>query len=84
MLRKINQIICRKADCKSKSLSEIYQLAVGDVTVNSLKKVDGEVFLGREPVKMNLREITDILSSKVIQVTGCGGGIGQTKAAQYI
>ncbi len=68
--------ICRQTDCEIMNLPGIYQLALGDVTVSSLKKVDVEDLLGREPVKMNSREVREYLYGKTVLVTGGGGSIG--------
>ena len=68
--------ICRQTDCEIKSLPAMYQLALGDVTVNSLRKVDVEDLLGREPVKMNSSEVREKLKDKVVLITGGGGSIG--------
>jgi len=36
--------ICKETDCEIRNLPGMYQLALGDVSVNSLKKVDVEGF----------------------------------------
>ena len=74
--------ICRQTDCKIMSLPGLYQLALGDVTVNSLKEVDVEDLLGREPVRMNSREVREYLENKVVLVTGGGGSIGSELCRQ--
>lgn len=68
--------ICRETDCEIMNLPGVYQLALGDVSVSALKKVDVEDLLGREPVKMNSKEVRDYLSGKTVLVTGGGGSIG--------
>ena len=74
--------ICRETDCEIMNLPGMYQLALGDVTVNSLKKVDVEDLLGREPVKMNSKEVREFLNGKVVLVTGGGGSIGSDLCRQ--
>ena len=74
--------ICRETDCEIMNLPGMYQLALGDVTVNSLKKVDVEDLLGREPVKMNSKEVRNFLDGKVVLVTGGGGSIGSELCRQ--
>ena len=74
--------ICRQTDCEIMNLPGMYQLALGDVTVNSLKKVDVEDLLGREPVKMNSKEVTEYLSGKTVLVTGGGGSRGSELCRQ--
>lgn len=74
--------ICRQTDCEIMNLPGMYQLALGDVSVNQLKKVDVEDLLGREPVKMNSREVRDFLSGKTVLITGGGGSIGSELCRQ--
>ena len=74
--------ICRQTDCEIKNLPGMYQLALGEVTVNSLKRVDVEDLLGREPVKMNSKEVRESLEGKVVLITGGGGSIGSELCRQ--
>ena len=74
--------ICKETDCELKTLPGLYQLALGDVTVNSLRNVDVEDLLGREPVKMGGHEIREFLDGKTVLVTGGGGSIGSELCRQ--
>lgn len=74
--------ICRQTNCEIRNLPGMYQIALGDITVNSLKKVDVEDLLGREPVKMNSREVRESLEGKVVLITGGGGSIGSELCRQ--
>ena len=74
--------ICRETDCELRNLPGMYQLALGDVSVSSLKKVEVEDLLGREPVKMNSRAVRDFLEDKVVLITGGGGSIGSELCRQ--
>ena len=74
--------ICKQTDCEIRNLPGMYQLALGDVSVSSLKKVDVEDLLGREPVKMNSKAVLDFLSGKTVLITGGGGSIGSELCRQ--
>ena len=74
--------ICKETDCEIMNLPGMYQLALGDVTVNSLKKIEVEDLLGREPVKMNSKEVRNFLDGKVVLITGGGGSIGSELCRQ--
>lgn len=74
--------ICKETDCELKNLPGIYQLVLGDVSVNSLKNVDVEDLLGREPVKMGGHEVREFLDGKTVLVTGGGGSIGSELCRQ--
>jgi FlaA1/EpsC-like NDP-sugar epimerase len=74
--------ICNETGCELKNLPGVYQLANGEVNVSSLKNVDVEDLLGREAVKVNMDEIFEYLTGKVILVTGGGGSIGSELCRQ--
>ena len=74
--------ICRQTDCEIKNLPGMYQLALGDVSVSALKNVDVEDLLGREPVKMNSKEVRQFLAGKTVLITGGGGSIGSELCRQ--
>lgn len=76
--------ICSETGCELKSLPGMYQIANGEVTISSLKEVDVEDLLGREPIKVDLCEIFQYLSDKVILVTGGGGSIGSELCRQIV
>jgi FlaA1/EpsC-like NDP-sugar epimerase len=60
----------------------IYQLVNGDVNVSKLRKVDVQDLLGRDPIRVNLDEILNFISGKVVMVTGGGGSIGSELCRQ--
>ena len=74
--------ICKETSCELKTLPGMYQLMLGDVSINSLRNVEVEDLLGREPVKMNSREVRDYLTGKTVLVTGGGGSIGSELCRQ--
>ena len=74
--------ICSETQCELRNLPAMYQLANGEVTVGSMKKVEVEDLLGRDAIKVNMDEIFDFLSGKVILVTGGGGSIGSELCRQ--
>lgn len=68
--------ICQTTSCKIQILPGIYQLVNEEVSVSMLREVEIEDLLGREPVNLEMEEIMDYVSNKVILVTGGGGSIG--------
>lgn len=74
--------ICKETGCKLKTIPGTYQLINGDVSVAKLKEVEIEDLLGREPIKINIDEIIDYVSGKVVMVTGGGGSIGSELCRQ--
>ncbi len=68
--------ICKETNCELMILPGTYQLMLGRVTVSTMRKVEVEDLLGREPVKMSSRETREFLNGKTVLVTGGGGSIG--------
>ncbi len=68
--------ICKETDCELKTLPGLYQLIFGNVTINSLRNVEVEDLLEREPIKMDSPEMRDYFRDKTVLVTGGGGSIG--------
>ena len=64
------------------SLPGMYQLYTGQVSVSKMRKVEIEDLLGREPVKVDMTEISDFLRGKRVLVTGGGGSIGSELCRQ--
>jgi FlaA1/EpsC-like NDP-sugar epimerase len=67
---------CRMSSAESKALPRIADIIAGNVTINNIRKVGVEDLLGREPVNVNLDEISGYLKGQSILVTGAGGSIG--------
>ncbi|MCR5507822.1 MAG: polysaccharide biosynthesis protein [Lachnospiraceae bacterium] len=74
--------ICKETGCELKNLPGMYQLVNGEVSVSSMRSVKIEDLLGRESIKVNLDEIFNYLTGKVILVTGGGGSIGSELCRQ--
>lgn len=74
--------ICKETGCELKRLPGIYQLVNGEVNINTLKEVDVNDLLGREPVEVDLSAILDYVAGKTVLVTGGGGSIGSELCRQ--
>ena len=74
--------ICKETNCELKNLPGVYDLVTGNITVKSMRDVAVEDLLGREPVKVNMEEIYNFITGKVILVTGGGGSIGSELCRQ--
>ena len=74
--------ICKETGCELKNLPGVYESLTGEVTAKSMKDVDVEDLLGRDPVKVDMAQIYDFISDKVILVTGGGGSIGSELCRQ--
>ncbi len=74
--------ICKDTGCELKTLPPVYEVITGDVSVKSMKDVAVEDLLGRDTIKVNMDEIYEFISDKVILVTGGGGSIGSELCRQ--
>ena len=74
--------ICSTTGCKVQVVPGIFQLVNGEVSVSKLRQVDIQDLLGREPIRVNLDEILNFISGKVVMVTGGGGSIGSELCRQ--
>lgn len=74
--------ICKSSGCELKNLPGMYQFVNGQIKVSAMQEVNIEDLLGREPVRVQMEEIYQFLSGKVILVTGGGGSIGSELCRQ--
>ncbi|MFS0821467.1 polysaccharide biosynthesis protein [Bacillus sp. 1P02SD] len=76
--KELNDIFqeCSKTKAKTQIMPLIEDVMLGKVTVNSIRDVQVEDLLGREPVKLDTESISEYLTDKTILVTGAGGSIG--------
>lgn len=74
--------ICKETNCELKNLPAVYEFVSDNITAKAMKDVDVEDLLGRDPVQVNMDEIYQFVSGKVIMVTGGGGSIGSELCRQ--
>ena len=68
--------ICKKTACQIKTVPGIYEFIDGNIDVNSLRNIQIEDLLGRDPIELDTREMGHFVFDKVVLVTGGGGSIG--------
>ena len=74
--------ICQDTNCELMILPGVYQLVNGEVRASKLRPVNIDDLLGRDEVQINLNEVMDYVSGKVVMVTGGGGSIGSELCRQ--
>ena len=73
----------RKTDLQDvKVLPSISDLMNGKVTLKDIRDISVEDLLGREPVRIDMREVSSYIRNKTILVTGAGGSIGSELCRQ--
>lgn len=68
--------ICKNTNCKLTILPGVYEIIEGTVSVNQLRPVEVEDLLGRDPVKLDSKNVSAYITGKVVLITGAGGSIG--------
>ena len=75
--------LCQKTGRAIRIIPSTYQiLSNSEVNANSLRNVEIEDLLGRDPVKINLESVMSYVEGKVVMVTGGGGSIGSELCRQ--
>lgn len=76
--KELNNIFqeCAKTKAKTQILPLLEDLMTGKVSVNQFRDVQVEDLLGREPINLDIKSISENITNKVVLVTGAGGSIG--------
>ncbi len=74
--------LCKNTRLEVKTLPGLYQLIDGEVSVSNLRPVAIEDLLQREPVKLDMGEISGYIRGETVLVTGAGGSIGSELCRQ--
>lgn len=67
---------CTKTKAKVQIMPKIEDIMTGRVSVSNFRDVQVEDLLGREPVQLDMKSISEKLEGEIILVTGAGGSIG--------
>ncbi len=74
--------LCEQAAVPFRTLPSMEDLVSGRALVNELREVAIDDLLGRDPVNLNWKSISDGLAGKVVLVSGGGGSIGSELCRQ--
>jgi len=76
--KELNRIYqeCSKTNVKTQIIPKMEELVLGNLSINKLRDVQVEDLLGREPVELDIKNISHYVKDKIILVTGAGGSIG--------
>jgi FlaA1/EpsC-like NDP-sugar epimerase len=74
--------VCQRAKIQFRTVPALRDILNGQLTIQHLRKVQIEDLLGRDPVKIDLREVRLGLAGKVVLVTGGAGSIGSELCRQ--
>lgn len=76
--------ICNQTGASLKILPGVYDLLSGKLTVSSIREVEVEDLLGRDPVSVDLEQVAGYLKGETVLVTGAGGSIGSELCRQIV
>lgn len=76
--------ICRKSGVQARTIPGIYEILDDKVRIDSIRQVQIEDLLRREPVQTDTKRVQDFLKGKKVLVTGSGGSIGSELCRQII
>ncbi len=74
--------LCEQAGVVFRILPRMQDLVSGMVSVRDLREVAIDDLLGREPVSLDWRSISDGLAGKTVLISGAGGSIGSELCRQ--
>lgn len=81
--RKILEI-CQETGCKVRILPGTADLIKNKSIMQNFRNVEIEDLLGRDPIKLDNRNIQKLIKDKVVLVTGGGGSIGSELCRQIV
>lgn len=76
--------ICQTTGVKTRVLPSTEEIMKKGGIMNNLRDVEIEDLLGRDPIKLDNKNITDLIKGKNVLVTGGGGSIGSELCRQII
>ncbi len=73
---------CREAGLRTYIVPDIDEIKDGSIIGNKIRSINIEDLLGRDEIKISMKEITENFSDKVVMVTGAAGSIGSELCRQ--
>lgn len=74
--------ICSRTGKATKTLRPLQSMHLGKVGLESIREIDIEDVLGRQPVQTDYAQVSDFIDERVVLVTGAGGSIGSELVMQ--
>jgi FlaA1/EpsC-like NDP-sugar epimerase len=76
--------ICKQCNVRVSTLPSLFEIINRQVGVDSLRDIQIEDLLRREPVQTDIAKVAQFISGKKVMITGAGGSIGSEICRQVI
>lgn len=76
--------ICTKLGVKTRTLPNTFELLDNRVRIDSIRDIQIEDLLKRDPIQTDIQEVRSLLKGKKVLVTGAGGSIGSELCRQIL
>jgi FlaA1/EpsC-like NDP-sugar epimerase len=76
--------ICQEAGVPTRTLPGIHEILNGRVSLGRVRDVQIEDLLRREPVQMDVAQVSQLIRGKRVLITGAGGSIGSELSRQVL
>lgn len=73
---------CRQTGCEVKIMPSLFEITDGHVNVRTLRDINIEDLLRRDPIHLDFAKITGYIAGKTVLITGAGGSIGSEISRQ--
>lgn len=73
---------CRQTGCEVKIMPSLFEMTDGHVNVRTLRDINIEDLLRRDPIHLDFAKITSYIAGKTVLITGAGGSIGSEISRQ--
>ena len=73
---------CRQTGCEVKIMPSLFEMTDGHVNVRTLRDINIEDLLRRDPIHLDFAKITNYIAGKTVLITGAGGSIGSEISRQ--
>lgn len=76
--------ICQEVGVPTSTLPRIDEILNGQVSIHKVRDVQIEDLLRRDPVQMDVEQVSKLLNDKKVLITGAGGSIGSELCRQIL
>jgi FlaA1/EpsC-like NDP-sugar epimerase len=76
--------LCEEVGVPARTVPGMYEIIGGSLSVSTLRKVEIEDLLRREPIQTDIAAVRDLVRNKRVLITGAGGSIGSELCRQVL